>query len=104
MWSFQTDLFVSHGFCRVNMRNHIAWCDEHKNTDSEGCKIDEYHQWYVELHRCLTYVVGLRVKRYDTCVFLYQYNTQPDDITPNETLSDDEYREPEEGMSDDAVS
>ena len=88
----------------MDVRNQITWCDENEDTDGECSQIDEDDQRDVEFHRCLTDVVGLGIEGHDARIFLHEHDTESDDVSPDEALSDDEYREPEEGVPDDAVS
>ena len=84
----------------MNVRNQVAGGDKNENADKECGNIDEQENGQVDLHRSLADVVGLRVEPDDAGIFLQQNDAEANDITQQQTLTDDEGWEPEERVAD----
>ena len=88
----------------MNVRNQVTWCYQHKHTDQQSGYVDECYQWQIQLHGSLAHIVGLWVEGDKTCVFLEQKDADTHNVTPEHSLTDDEYREPQERVANSLVA
>ena len=78
----------------MDVRDEITGSDEYEDTDQQCRQVDEEDDGDVQFHRSLGDVIDLRIKGDDACQLLDDDDSYADDVAPEESLSDDEHREP----------
>ena len=58
----ESDLFISHRFSWMDMRDEIAWCNKHKNADEERCYVESQDIPSIKLYGYRTDIVGLCIE------------------------------------------
>ena len=102
--SFRTFLFVSHRFCGVDMRNQITRSDEHEDADEQCGDVERDDEGQIEFCGNCADVIGGWVEFYQSCITLEENESNADDVSEKQSLSDDEYSEPQECVADGLVA
>ena len=87
-------LFVSHGFCRVDVWDKETWTYKHKDTDEKCGDIKQEEGGDIDFHWCLADIICGWVERYERRLLLEYDDGGSDDVADDDALADDEDSKP----------